>query len=78
MAKVTLAEGGLRPESDQDTTCAGHPTEQVEIEENAVPEEEINYPTGPKLWLTVATLCVTMFLKGLVRSPYVIAVMKSN
>ena len=39
------------------------------------PEEEINLPTGPKLWLTVATLCVTMFFKGLVRLSNVVTIM---
>jgi hypothetical protein len=60
-------DAGVRPVSTEVTSRPGQPTEQLEIE-NSVPEVEINYPTGPKLWLTVATLSITMFLKGLVRS----------
>lgn len=70
MANDTPSEAtrdSIRPVSTEDTARAGHPAEPLEIEENGVPGEEVNYPTGPKLWLTVATLCVTMFLKGLVR-----------
>ena len=58
------------------TADVEHPTEQLEIEENGVPENETIYPTGPRLWLTLATLCVTMFLKGLVFSLDVIHLMK--
>jgi hypothetical protein len=75
MANETPTEDAVRPVSAEDTARDGRPTEQPEIEENGVPEEEVNYPTGPKLWLTVATLCVTMFLKGLVRSSNVITMM---
>jgi hypothetical protein len=62
MANNMSSEDAIRPV----TTQIGHPAEPLEIEQGHVSEEEINYPTGHKLWLTVATLCVTMFLKGLV------------
>jgi hypothetical protein len=68
MADDTLTENVVRPVSAEGAARVGHPTEQLVVEENGVSEEEINYPTGPKLWLTVAALCVAMFLKGLVRS----------
>jgi hypothetical protein len=67
MAIETSTEDIIRAVSAEETARIGHPTEQLEIEENGV-SEEINYPTGHKLWLTVASLCIAMFLKGLVRS----------
>jgi hypothetical protein len=72
MVNDTLTEDAIRPVSTEVASRPGQPTEPLEIEENSVPEVEINYPTGPKLWLTVTTLCVAMFLKGLVRSSNVI------
>jgi hypothetical protein len=68
-------EETIRPVSIDATSRVGHRTEQLEIEQNSVPQSEINYPTGPKLWLAVGTLCVTVFLKGLVRWSNVINVM---
>lgn len=54
-------------EAIQPVPIIGHPVEHLEIEENGT-TEEINYPTGYKLWLTVISLCLAMFLKGLVSS----------
>ncbi len=51
----------------QTVPTIGQPVEHLEIEENGT-TEEINYPTGYKLWLTVISLCLAMFLKGLVSS----------
>ncbi len=68
MANAPSTSDTIQTMPAEDTVQAGHPAEQLEIEEVGVPEEEINFPTGPKLWLTVATLCVAMFLKGLVGS----------
>ncbi|KAH8807374.1 major facilitator superfamily domain-containing protein [Xylogone sp. PMI_703] len=65
MLNDTVTEDAGRPVSTQLTSRIGHPMEQLEIEQSSAPEVEINYPTGPKVWLAVATLCVTMFLKGL-------------
>jgi hypothetical protein len=46
----------------------GHPQEQLQIEELETPrdEDDIDYPTGAKLWLTVLCLCLMFFLHGLV------------
>jgi hypothetical protein len=50
----------------QDTDNLGQPREQLEVEEGGLSDENINYPTGPKLWLTMTSLCVAFFLNGLV------------
>jgi hypothetical protein len=71
MATEISTEDAVRPVSAEETVRIGRPVELLEIEENGVPEE-ISYPSGHKLWLTVASLCVTMFLKGLVRLSNVI------
>ncbi|KAK5338558.1 hypothetical protein LTR98_004958 [Exophiala xenobiotica] len=39
--------------------------EQLEVEEPGVSEESMIYPSGPKLWLTMASLCLSIFLNGL-------------
>ena len=72
MVNDTPTEDAVRPVSTEVASRAGQPTEPLEIEENSVLEVEINYLTGLKLWLTVTTLCVAMFLKGLVRSSNVV------
>ena len=54
-------------EAIQPVPNIGHPEEHLEVEETGT-TEEINYPTGYKLWLTVISLCIAMFLKGLVSS----------
>ena len=44
-------------------------TQQPEIEafqEDVMQEQDINYPTGFKLWLTMISLCFAYFLHGLV------------
>jgi hypothetical protein len=60
MANDTPTKDAAWPVSAEDTVRAGYPTDKLEIEDNATPEEEISFPTGPKLWLTVATLRVTI------------------
>jgi hypothetical protein len=57
----------------QPVTIIGRPTEHLEIEESGT-TEETNYPTGYKLWLTVISLCLAMFLKGLVSSSRMIRI----
>jgi len=52
--------------STQDTDNLGQPREQLEVEEGGLSDENINYPIGPKLWLTMASLCIAYFLNGLV------------
>ena len=76
MANAGITDETVQPVPAEDPAHVGHPTEQLQIEENGVPEDETIYPKGPKLWLTLATLCVTMFLKGLVFSLDVIHLMK--
>ncbi|KAK5210776.1 hypothetical protein LTR41_003388 [Exophiala xenobiotica] len=64
------------PTTTQDTNIAVHTVsspgsdppvspEQLEVEEPGVSEENIIYPSGPKLWLTMASLCLSIFLNGL-------------
>ena len=44
---------------------AGIPTEELEIEEPGVPEDDtISYPTGTKLWLAITSLAVTSFVSS--------------
>jgi hypothetical protein len=56
----------------EDTTRSERsgPRENFEIEENqdGRSEEDDTYPSGPKLWLTMTSLCITSFLSGLVSS----------
>lgn len=51
----------------EETRIPGRPQEQLEIEETNFSDENINYPTGPKLWMTVGSMCIAQFLNGLVR-----------
>lgn len=56
----------------EDTTRSERsgPRENFEMEENqnGRNEEDGTYPSGPKLWLTMTSLCITSFLSGLVSS----------
>lgn len=55
-----------------ETAVPGQPQEQLQIEEPESTrdvEDDIDYPTGAKLWLTVICLCITFFLHGLVCLP---------
>ena len=69
MAMEATSEDVIQPASAEEAFRVGHPVEQLELEENST-AEDINYPKGHKLWLTITSLCVAMFLKGLV-CPYV-------
>lgn len=40
--------------------------EQLEVDENAPPVEEVVYPTGAKVWLALGALYTAGFLQGLV------------
>lgn len=56
-------------ESTIDTIEVGRPHELLEIQDSAAgqeEEEEMVYPTGPKLWMTLISLCIALFLHGLV------------
>lgn len=47
----------------------GRPQDQLEVEELEPTRDagdDIDYPTGAKLWLTVLCLCLMFFLHGLV------------
>ncbi|EXJ82712.1 hypothetical protein A1O3_06526 [Capronia epimyces CBS 606.96] len=39
--------------------------EQLRVEEPGAPSEDIVYPSGPKLWLAMISLCIAIFLNGL-------------
>ena len=43
----------------------GRPQEQLEVQEQDTIEDEPEYPTGPKLWLTMAAMLIAVFLGGL-------------
>jgi hypothetical protein len=68
MAQDTSQENVVQTASTEDTDNLRLPREQLEVEEGGISEENINYPTGPKLWLTMTSLCIAWFLNGLVGS----------
>jgi hypothetical protein len=47
----------------------GRPQKQLEIEETDFSDDNVIYPTGPKLWLTMGSMSIALFLHGLVRFP---------
>lgn len=49
-----------------ENTQQSRPTSALEIEEPHDDEENIVYPTGPKLWSTMASMAIACFLSGLV------------
>ncbi|KAJ4031155.1 hypothetical protein NW761_013222 [Fusarium oxysporum] len=48
-----------------ENTQQSRPTSALEIEEPHDDEENIVYPTGPKLWSTMASMAIACFLSGL-------------
>lgn len=68
MAEDTSNENVVQTASTHDTDNLGQPREQLEVEEGGISDENITYPTGPNLWLTMASLCIAYFLNGLVSS----------
>ncbi|KAF5593029.1 major facilitator superfamily transporter [Fusarium pseudocircinatum] len=68
MASEVLAERPLAypvaVEVD-DTTQQSRPTSVLEIEEPRDDEDNTVYPTGPKLWSTMASMAIACFLSGL-------------
>lgn len=64
MAHSETAEGSLQA---QPPAVAGHPQEQLEVEGDgdADGEENIVYPTGLKLWLSMISLYLSMVFVGL-------------
>ena len=53
------------PPSLHDTDNVGRPQEPLEVEEATASDDHVVYPTGPKLWLTMASVCLAYFLTGL-------------
>jgi hypothetical protein len=68
MASETLTQQPLNSSAVQITANAdpARPIEALEVEEPHNDEENIVFPTGPKLWSTMASMAITCFLSGLV------------
>ncbi|KLO81625.1 aflatoxin efflux pump AFLT [Fusarium fujikuroi] len=69
MASEVLTERPLAStgasEVNGDSTAQSRPISTLEIEEPRDDEENIVYPTGPKLWSTMASMAIACFLSGL-------------
>ncbi|KAM0186706.1 hypothetical protein ACHAPI_011554 [Fusarium lateritium] len=67
MASETITQETLNSSAVQITTNAEQPRpiEALEVEEPHNDEENIVFPTGPKLWSTMASMAITCFLSGL-------------
>lgn len=69
MASITVVESSAEP-----NPAVNHPPpiEQLEViddgHDHGESEQNIVYPTGPKLWVTITSLCVACFISGLVRT----------
>lgn len=72
MATVTSTETAVPKTSTAVTNDETQPQEQLEVEESGPSDEAINFPSGPKVWLTMTSLCIAQFLHGLVRSSHVV------
>lgn len=69
MASETVTERPLDTATVPISTDAGNPSRPIEalqIEEPRNEEEDIVFPTGPKLWSTVVLMCIALYLSGLV------------
>ncbi|KAK2758190.1 hypothetical protein FQN54_004034 [Arachnomyces sp. PD_36] len=55
----------VTPARAEEAGAPGKPQEQLEVEEAELADEDIVYPTGPKLWLTIGSMCIAQFLHGL-------------
>ncbi|KAK4947683.1 hypothetical protein LTR10_013629 [Elasticomyces elasticus] len=64
MAELTNRRA-TQPVDVEPSTITGQPRERLEVEENVQPEDDIEYPTGYRLWLTVGSVGICMVLKGL-------------
>jgi hypothetical protein len=80
MAEINAIEDLVRSVSVSGAASnVGHPTEQLEVEDTQVSGDNIVYPSGVKKWLTIVSLCITMFLSGLVGpSSYVTQESRTN
>lgn len=52
-------------ESEANSAVPGHPAEQLQVEEAPTSDEQIEYPTGPQLWLNVFAMLLVCFIHGL-------------
>ena len=66
MAEDMSTENVVQMASAHQLDNLGQPQQQLEVQEGGVSDQDITYPTGPKLWLTMASLCLASFLNGLV------------
>ena len=62
------SDDAIRVAPTNNVDNVGQPQEQLEVDEGGPSEENIVYPTGSKLWLTMGSLCLACFLNGLVGS----------
>ncbi|KAF5544679.1 major facilitator superfamily transporter [Fusarium phyllophilum] len=69
MASEVLTERPLAStgatEVNGDTVAQSRPTSILEVEEHRDNEDNTVYPTGPKLWSTMASMAIACFLSGL-------------
>jgi hypothetical protein len=68
MASETVTERPLTATVPISTDAASppRPIEALQVEEPRNEEEDIVFPTGPKLWSTVVSMCIALYLSGLV------------
>lgn len=52
-------------ESQAISVGPGHPEEQLQVEEASVNDDQVEYPTGPQLWLNVFAMLLVCFIHGL-------------
>jgi len=67
---IEMAASNPSGECDREQRTVGHPTEEFAVENNAVTDSTIEYPTGPKLWFNMGSVLICCFLRGLVRTSF--------
>lgn len=75
MASETLTQTPVDTailQSNIDSPSESRPIEALQIEEPSNEEENIAFPTGPKLWSTMASMSIALFLSGLVSHSLII------
>jgi hypothetical protein len=67
---LAIEQHQVTMQGDAASSEQSRPVETFEIEEeqNGDAEESIVYPSGSKLWFTMASLCIACFLSGLVNT----------
>jgi hypothetical protein len=75
MASETVTQQPLDSIAVPITANAEQPRsiEALEVEEPRDNEEDIVFPTGPKLWSTMASMAITCFLSGLVSQTWTLS-----